>query len=406
MYKLTFVGKTMVGCNEDAWRTTSHIWFENAKNTNEYGAGFTGSRQVGPNTFAPQSGMNEAGLTFSRLVSYFPKQNEAQIGKKTISNEVSFLTSILHQCSSIEEVKQVYEQYDHSLFIDDVFIYIDATGKYLVVEPYALIEGNDPYYVLSNFCPSITEPAKARKLDRYRIGEDLLRTHPLDSSLAFCSALSDTMHVCRKRNGDGTLLTSIWDSKNGQVSLYFYHNFETVVQFNLKEELAKGDQLIEMASLFPINAEFERLATYTTPFNKPQLRVLLFLVSMVLSLFSMLYIIHYFRRRKTEAGQVVLLVLCGLNLLLSGYFFVLDTNINIFYFDAPYQHYSSALVSLSSYMPFLMLLAILPLLLYSLRYLKAMDKNFWMKSILVFNNVIYLFSILGFAYWGLFDVFQ
>ena len=74
MYKITVDGKTMVGCNEDAWRTTSRIWFENAKNINEYGAGYTGSRQVGGNRTAPQSGMNEKGLVFSRLVAYHPKQ--------------------------------------------------------------------------------------------------------------------------------------------------------------------------------------------------------------------------------------------------------------------------------------------------------------------------------------------
>ncbi|KAA3631694.1 MAG: hypothetical protein DWQ02_16085, partial [Bacteroidetes bacterium] len=75
MYKITADGKTMVGCNEDAWRTTSKIWFENAETPNEYGAGFTGSRQVSGNRTAPQSGMNEVGLTFARLVAYYPKQD-------------------------------------------------------------------------------------------------------------------------------------------------------------------------------------------------------------------------------------------------------------------------------------------------------------------------------------------
>jgi hypothetical protein len=59
MYKVTVGDKTMVGCNEDAWRTTSKIWFEKKKNSSEYGAAFTGSR-VGTQQIAPQSGMNEA----------------------------------------------------------------------------------------------------------------------------------------------------------------------------------------------------------------------------------------------------------------------------------------------------------------------------------------------------------
>ena len=83
MYKTTHDGKTMVGCNEDAWRTTSRIWFENAKTVNEYGACFTGSRKVGANRFAPQSGMNEVGLVFSRLVAHSPIQQVNQENKKT-----------------------------------------------------------------------------------------------------------------------------------------------------------------------------------------------------------------------------------------------------------------------------------------------------------------------------------
>jgi len=32
MYKITAGGKAMVGRNQDAWRTTMSIWFENAGN--------------------------------------------------------------------------------------------------------------------------------------------------------------------------------------------------------------------------------------------------------------------------------------------------------------------------------------------------------------------------------------
>ena len=31
--------------------------------------------------------------------------------------------------------------YDHSIFIDDVYIYIDILGDYIIVEPYQMIKG-------------------------------------------------------------------------------------------------------------------------------------------------------------------------------------------------------------------------------------------------------------------------
>ncbi len=404
MYKITVDGKTMVGCNEDAWRTTPSIWFENATNPNEYGAGFTGSRKISSNQFAPQSGMNEVGLTFSRLASYFPQQNTRLPDKRRITNESEFLTDILHKCATVEEVKDYIAQYDHSLFIDDVFLYVDSTGKYVVVEPYTLLEGKDPSYVLSNFCPSITDNQQARGLERYRNGEDFLSTHPIEASLSFCTALSDTMHVCRNRNGDGTLLTSIWDTKNGRVNLFFYHSYESTVQFNVADELAKGDHLLTVASLFPVNPEFERLANYITPFNTPFLRVLLVLFGGVLTFLSLVFGIVFLRKRKTEDAYQGLLVFSGLNLLTTGYFFVLATHIDLYYFDAPYKSYLSTLVSTSSYLPFVLLLSLLPLLVFTFHFSKNKGRKSWIASLLIGNSLIYLVSILGFGYWGLFDI--
>ena len=271
MYKITADGKTMVGCNEDAWRTTSKIWFENAKKENEYGACFTGSRSVG-NRFAPQSGMNEVGLAYSRLTAFYPAQPIDTTGKKKIRSEVDYLAGILHTCATIKDVKSYIGQYDHSKF-NDVFIYVDSSGKYLIVEPYKLIEGDEPNYVLANFCPSITNIQDRRKFIRYRNGEDFLNSHNVVASLAYCRSLSDTMHVCRNRNGDGTLLTSIWNTKDGIVNLFFYHSYDSTVQFSISEELSKGDHIYDVASMFPVNTEFQRLSNYITPFNTPPLRV-------------------------------------------------------------------------------------------------------------------------------------
>jgi penicillin V acylase-like amidase (Ntn superfamily) len=195
MYKITVDGKTMVGCNHDAWLTTPKIWFENAKQYNEYGTVFTGSRQVSPNRTTPQSGMNTTGLVFSRLSSFYPKQNKRFEDRRKISNEADYLSGILHRCATVKEVKKYIQQFDHSFFLNDVFIYIDSSGDYLIVEPYNFIEGKNPNYVLANFCPSITSDKQARKLERYRNGSDFLKRHKAISSIDFSTALSDTMSV-------------------------------------------------------------------------------------------------------------------------------------------------------------------------------------------------------------------
>lgn len=403
MYKLSADGKTMVGCNEDAWRTTSNIWFENALESGQYGAAFTGSRQVSAGRTAPQSGMNEAGLVFSRLVAYHPIEENPFTDRLQIRDEVDYLSAILHQCATVEEVKEFIEKYDHSIFIDDVYIYVDKKGDYLLVEPYTLILGSDPYYVLSNFCPSITSNEQARNLERYRNGADLLSNSELSSSLSFCTTVSDTMHVCRGRNNDGTLLTSIWNTEDLLVNLYFYHSFDQTVQFDLREELAKGDHLLHVPDLFPINEDFERLTTYKTPFNTPVLRVLLFVLGLVLLFFCLLWTIAVIvdKKKNLSFGAVALISL--MNSILCYYMFVLATNIYIYYFDAPYEHYHSALITASSYVPFLLLL-ILPLFGYwTLGKLKSKSLRNWTKALFAMNNMIYIALVMGFAYWGLYS---
>ncbi len=406
MYKITVDGKTMIGCNEDAWRTTLKIWFENAKNPNEYGAGFTGSRRVGLDQTAPQSGMNEAGLAFSRLAAYYPAQENPFSNRIKITNEVDYLTDILHKCATIKEVKEYISQYDQSLFFDHVFIYIEGSGKYLIVEPYKLFEGNDPNYVLSNFCPSITDNEQARQLERYRNGEDFIRAHEVSTSLPYCTALSDTMHVCRSRNGDGTLLTSIWDTRDKLVNLYFYHSYDNTIQFNLTEELAKGDHILSIPGLFPENSEFERLVNYKTPFNTPSLRISLVVLGGMLMLFVFLFSISLMISKNKEVSPKAVILIVAMNFLLTAYLAILATNQYIYFFDAPYKHSSSNLISLSSYIPFLLLLTIIPFSSFTIKRLKSSKSKSWVNAILVSNNLIYLMLIISFSYWGLYSIWN
>jgi len=276
----------------------------------------------------------------------------------------------------------------------------------LIVEPYNLIEGDDPNYVLSNFCPSITDNDSARKMERYRNGTDFLKKHNAEASLPFCTALPDTMHVCRSRNGDGTLLTSIWDTKEGLVNLYFYHAYDSTIQFSLSEELLKGDQVIDLPGLFSENADFERLKAYMTPFNTPELRVSLAVIGGILTFFSILLGLSLIINKSDKVSLRTVILISAMNLLLTAYLFILATDMYIYYFDAPYRHYSSNLISASSYTPFILLLIIVPFTSFTIKQFKSVQTKNWIKAMLASNNLIYLLLIIGFAYWGLYSVWH
>jgi hypothetical protein len=399
MYKVTKNGKTMVGCNEDAWRTTPYIWFEIGNNKALFGAAFTGSRFDGTNGYAPQSGMNEHGLVFSRLASYHPESENSNFKNQLkITNPTQYLKDILHTCKTVEDVKKYIEKYDYSYFIEDVFIYVDKSGKYIVVEPYKIITGNDASYVLSNFCPSITSKEDASKLERYQNGV-LFLNNKLETNLEFCRKLSDTMHVCREKIGDGTLLTSIWDNNNGTVNLYFYHKYNKTIQFNIKEELAKGNHIIKVDSLFPKNTEFKKLASYQIPHNNDTLRLFLVFCGLFFGMSSIYFFVNYIKNRKTNKFNSIKLLLIPFGIILFYYMYVLSTNMNIFYFASPYKSSLSTLISLTSYLPYVLLVLIIPLIKFNLKLVKEKLWNTFALITLSLNSMLYLILIGFFVYW-------
>lgn len=402
-YKITVGNKTMVGSNEDAWRVTPHLWFEKGRGDGPFGAAFTGSRFDGDNGYAPQSGMNEVGLAFERLVSYHPIQ-EKFTNRKTITNPTQYLKNILHTCQTVEEVRDYISQYDYSYFVEDVFFYVDKSGKYLLVEPYSLTLGNEPSYVISNFCPSITSSQRANQLDRYRKGVAFL-TNGLDTTLSFCTALSDTMHVCRNKIGDGTLLSSIWDLNEGTINLYFYHDYSRTVQFNLQEELGKKDRIIAIETLFPPNAEFEKLKQFKIPKNNAVQGIFLVASAGLFLVSSFFFIIQFFRRPANQRYGYIQVLLFVLGLILFYYMVVLSGSVNVYYFPAPYKDPSNVFVSMSSYIPFLLLLLILPLALINYRLIKEKSWTVLARGLFTLNNLVYSVLIGFFFYWRFYEVF-
>jgi hypothetical protein len=402
-YKITIGNRTFFGCNHDAWFTTPRIWFENATK-GKYGAAFTGARFDGKNGYAPQSGMNEVGLAFERLASFHPKQKKIK-NRKPITNPTTYLKDILHSCKSVEEVYEFIRKYDHSYFIEDVFFYVDKSGKYLIVEPYSLKIGNKPSYVISNFCPSITSEENANKLDKYRNGVAFLK-NSMDTTLEFCTALLDKMHVCRKKMGDGTLISSIWDLTNGTVNLYFYHDYKRTVQFNLRKELTTGDHIIAIETVFPHNPEFEQLRTFKTPKDSMLIGVFIVASAVFFLLTSVFFLIRYFKRRGNNPYSFIQLLLFPVGIILFCYMLVLSGSVHVFYFPAPYKHPTNLFVSMTSYIPFLLLLLIPPFAFVNYKVLKENSWHFLAKGLFTLNNLIYLVLIGLFSYWKFYDIYN
>lgn len=405
MYKITLPDRTIVGCNEDAWRITPHIWFEQAGEEMPYGAAFTGSRFDGPNGYAPQSGMNTEGLVYSRLASHNPGVPENySFPEKTISNPTQFLKSVLHQCKNVDEVFDLIKQYNHSIFFEDVIIYTDRSGKYLIMEPYLLTMGSDANYVLSNFCPSVVSEEQKMELTRYRNGIEYLQTFK-DTSFSFFRNLSEAMHVNREKANDGTLLTSIWDNNAGEVTLFFYHNYKDSVRFVLNDELNKGNRLLSIESLFPFNENFEKLKHYKTPYNTKWIMAFIMISGCFFFVSSAYFMfLLYSKRRQNYAYKWLLIGMVPFTMVMFWYMFVLCTNIGIYYFPAPFTDSHKPWVSASSYIPIVLISVILPLLFFNFKILQIKKWNAFPAGMLTLNVLSYVTLTVLFFYWELIGI--
>ncbi len=271
--KITMHGKTLFGNNEDYLNPNTRIWFEPSETVDikmfesnvEYWKLNTeiwfgkekkatyGTIYVGQDNMIPEGGINEAGLVFDFLGTNFKEVKNFK-GKKDFPS--GFEKYILGTCSSVEEVESILKQYDLRFLETTIWFFADKTGKYLIIEGDSLIIGNDPYYIQSNFYPSLTQNLDDIDIPYYQKGRSFLDNRQ-DTSINFCTSLMDTMH--QDWGFGGTLYTTIYDLNEGVIYLYFNHDFKTHVKFNIVDELKKGKRILSIPELFPDNIEGHKL---------------------------------------------------------------------------------------------------------------------------------------------------
>lgn len=265
MFKITQGGKTLVGNNEDYWNPNTRVWFEQGEGQKH------GAIYVGFDDFYPQGGMNEAGLVFDGFaMNYLAITDTLNKEAITTNEEFSFTKNILQTCSTVLEVRELLSKYNLEMFQTSLLFFVDKSGQYLIMEGDSLIIGNDPSYIQSNFYPSCTKNNEDVKIDFYQNGRKHLAANTADTSLAYCTDVMNSMH--QDWGYGGTLYTTIYDLEKGIIYLYYQSDFETVVTFDLKMELKKGNRSIHIPELFPNNTSaHKKLSLYNGTNNQIEL---------------------------------------------------------------------------------------------------------------------------------------
>jgi len=240
MFKITENGKTIVGNNEDWSNPHTRIWFEVGRE-NEFGVAY-----VGFNDMNPQGAFNEAGLAYDIFAMPYEEITE---GKHKKAQPDDFLRTVMRTSTTVEEVKEILEAHYLEGFEKVMLLFIDKSGKYLIQERDVLTIGEETRYVLSNFSPTKVTDHSEVELPHFQKGRDLL-SQRADINPGYCESVLEALHQEVPFWG-GTQYSTLYNLNDGKIDLYYFHNYNRSVQFDLKEELRKGNHVLNIPEMFP-----------------------------------------------------------------------------------------------------------------------------------------------------------
>jgi hypothetical protein len=234
------------GNNEDGYHPVlTRIWFVPPEE------GRHGMALVGFDDFGlPEGAVNDQGLFYDGLAV---RDTEVPLREGTLPYEGFAIWKIMTECGTVECALKFFDRYSLAGHWNGQWLIGDSRGDSAIIEPLGIIRKEGDFQVATNFFQSEVPPAERTDF-RY-----LAATRMLNNAEEFSVDLfRNTLDVVHQQfDGDSlnspvhTLYSTIYDLKQGLIYLYYFHDFEHVVTFDLKKELTKGLHSYDIPSLFP-----------------------------------------------------------------------------------------------------------------------------------------------------------
>ena len=222
----------LAGNNEDYTDKDTKIWFH-PKDEHSFGRVYFGFG----NGF-PQGGMNDHGLFFDGLALQDPF--DAAPGREGFDGNL--IDKGMRECATVEQVVRLFEHYDFPALANGQLFVGDATGDAAILERRSIIRKGEDHLVATNFRQSQIGSDKAT-CPRYRKANAMLDEAP-DLSVDLMNSVLDAVHQ------GTTVYSNVYDLVNRDVYLFVEHDFATAVQFDLDEELKKGERALDLPKFF------------------------------------------------------------------------------------------------------------------------------------------------------------
>lgn len=225
----------LAGNNGDYSDPNTYIVFYPPEN-GKYGRMYAGWQQ-----FWWQTGMNDQGLFFaSASTTFLEVQNSTQ--KPRPPRYLMYIC--LEQCSTVEEVIEVFDQYNLDFLETMQLMVSDATGASVIIEGDPIHMKQEYYQVVTNFRLSQTNPPYP--CWRYNTAVSLFE-NTTSISPEFFTNICEATH---QEDPFPTQFSTVCNLEELTIYLYWQHNYNQFKIFNLTEELQSGYHIYSIPSLF------------------------------------------------------------------------------------------------------------------------------------------------------------
>jgi hypothetical protein len=236
----------LVGNNEDSKIPFTRIWFIPAEKDR------FGRVYFGYDNWSPQGGMNDQGLFFD----YFsvPRLKIKQSKKKPQFAGL-FTDTMMANCETVGDVLEMLSEYNLEWNPKIQMFVVDKSGDSAIIEGETVVRKRDSYQVVTNFrisrIPEDQRPceAPAWSCSRYKKAKRMLLDLDAPTVAHFRTILKATHRSSYNIIGT-TQYSNIYNLTNGLIYVYFLHDFDNEIIFNLSEELKKGHHYYDLPSLF------------------------------------------------------------------------------------------------------------------------------------------------------------
>lgn len=257
-----------------------------------------------------QRAINDHGLAWA--VNSVPRTTLTPHPERLYSHaEDNFVSTISRRADSVEEAIQIAHFFDFGDAMEFQIHIADASGDAVVIGPgpdgeiaFTRKAVGDGYLFSTNF--SLATPARGPVDFRWDTGNAMLETLDTTQALtpAFAGDVLAALHL--KTLTTHTLLSNVIDLPNGEIYIYYMSQYGEAARFNIDEELAKGQRVIEVRSLFSAETAAAGDASYQafeTRFFTAIAGVLVLGAALVIGVIALLA--RVFRRRKAAQAAPV-----------------------------------------------------------------------------------------------------